>query len=374
MNYQQEKRTSVIRQDNVRASISQPIQSPQRQEVVQTNERHTGCIERMRVLTQELQRMTEALRLKNQEFIYLQQEYQYIKQNQSMNQGNEDLIQKLQMEKQKLEQFKQMKDQQLGELENELNKVHKDLKEERLQKLEYVNRYQKQCDEVVRLQKELEIANQQQANPNEIDQLHNHIDDLEHENEELKQKLNNLTNKLQQQQQQITLLEDQLTQQQQSSFQPQKLPPSGPTTYQMPQMQYQQQLQPQTSNYQKTTTYTIESKGTNKPTEVKKQVVSTVNGKTNVYEYSSQQDPLNNKESINTKLDQINQKFNQNFEVRNSQLQNNLSASQLQRGSKYLPETYQKEFTEFKSKIENKPVTEYKTTTVTKTNNKYQKY
>ncbi|CAD8173925.1 unnamed protein product [Paramecium pentaurelia] len=371
MNYQQEKRNSVIRQDNVRGSINQTLQSPQQQEVIQSNERHTGCIERMRILTQELQRMTEALRQKNQEVMYLQQELQYAKQNQQNNQGNEELLQKLQLERQKLDQFKQMKDQQLGELETELNKVHKELKDERLQKLDYVNRYQKQCDEVVRLQKELEKANQQTMNSNEIDQLHAHIDDLQHENDELRLNMNSLSNKVQQQQQQIAILEDQLTQQQ--SFQSSKLPPSGPTSYQIPQMQYQQQLQPQTSNYQKTTTYTVESKGTNKPTEVKKQVVSTVNGKTDIYEYSSQ-DPLNPKESINSKFDQINQKVNQNFEVRNSQLQNNTSASQLQRGSKYLPEAYQKEFTEFKSKIETKPVTEYKTTTVTKTNNKYQKY
>ncbi|CAD8066246.1 unnamed protein product [Paramecium sonneborni] len=373
MNYQQEKRNSVIKENNVRASMNQPFQSPQKQEVIQSNERHTGCIERMRILTQELQRMTEALRVKNQEVLYLQQEFQYAKQNQQNSQGNEDLIQKLQLERQKLDQVKQMKDQQLGELETVLNQVHKELKDERLQKLEYVNRYQKQCDEVVRLQKELEKSNQQQGNPNEIDQLNAHIDDLNHENEELKYKMNTLSNKLQQQQQQIAILEDQLNQQQQS-FQPSKLPSTGPNTYQLPQMQYQQQLQPQTSNYQKTTTYTVETKGTNKPTEVKKQVVSTVNGKTDVYEYSSLQDPLNPRESISTKLNQINQKVNQNLEVRNSQLQNNLSASQLQRGSKYLPETYQKEFTEFKSKIETKPVTEYKTTTVTNTNNKYQKY
>ncbi|CAD8154143.1 unnamed protein product [Paramecium pentaurelia] len=372
MNYQQEKRNSVIRQDNVRASASQPIQSPQKQEVVQSNERHTGCIERMKILTQELQRMTEALRQKNQDVMYLQQELQYGKQNQQNNQGNEDLIQKLQLERQKLDQFKQMKDQQLGELEAELNKVHKELKDERLQKLDYVNRYQKQCDEVVRLQKELEKANQYSIKPNEIDQLHAHIDDLQHENDELRSKMNSLSNKVQQQQQQIAILEDQLTQQQ--SFQPSKLPPSGPTTYQMPQTQYQQQLQPQTSNYQKTTTYTVESKGTNKPTEVRKQVVSTVNGKTDVYEYSSAQDPLNPRESISSKLDQINQKVNQTYEVRNSQLQNNTSASQLQRGSKYLPETYQKEFTDLKSKIETKPITEFKTTTVTKSNNKYQQY
>ncbi|CAK64153.1 unnamed protein product (macronuclear) [Paramecium tetraurelia] len=371
MNYQQEKRNSVIRQDNVRASLTQLMQSPQKQEIIQSNERHTGCIERMRVLTQELQRMTEALRQKNEDVIYLQKEIQYAKQNQQNNQGNEDLIQKLQLERQKLDQFKQMKDQQLGELEVELNTVHKELKDERLQKLDYVNRYQKQCDEVVRLQKELEKANQYAVNPQEIDQLHGHIDDLQHENEELRSKMNSLSNKVQQQQQQIAILEDQLTQQ---SFQPSKQPPSGPTSYQLPQMQYQQQILPQTSNYQKTTTYTVESKGTNKPTEVRKQVVSTVNGKTDVYEYSSAQDPLNPRESISSKLDQINQKVNQTYEVRNSQLQNNTSSSQLQRGSKFLPEAYQKDFNDLKSKIETKPVTEYKTTTVTKTNNKYQKY
>lgn len=44
-----------------------------------------------------------------------------------------------------------MKDDHIAEMENELHNVHKELKDERLQKLEYVNRYEKQCAEVVRL-------------------------------------------------------------------------------------------------------------------------------------------------------------------------------------------------------------------------------
>ncbi|CAK74733.1 unnamed protein product (macronuclear) [Paramecium tetraurelia] len=129
MNYQQGNRDLAIRQEiyNTQKNFSYKIKNKKNNIII--NDKHSGCIDRIQNLTSELKRMTEALKETNLQVLNLKQEIQKPRVNQASS--NDDVIQKIQVEGFKLDQYKLNKLEELNEMENDLNRQHKDLQAER---------------------------------------------------------------------------------------------------------------------------------------------------------------------------------------------------------------------------------------------------
>ncbi|CAD8065245.1 unnamed protein product [Paramecium primaurelia] len=226
------------------------------------------------------------------------------------------------------------KEEKLNQMENELNILQKDLQDERIQKLDQVNLYQQQLEEVVRLQKnDLETFSQQ------TNQFYLQFEDLQNENQDLKSKINTFQITILQQKQQIALLEDQLNQLQSYQLSLRFLLLISYLKFNI--------------NNQNPNLLIIKNRkqGNQQTNRSKTQVIQTLNGTTDDYEYSSIQDPNNPRKSLASRLDQVNIQPSSNIDTRNSKLQNNISQSSFQRGQTYISDQYKKDFIDLKHKL-----------------------
>ncbi|CAD8093890.1 unnamed protein product [Paramecium sonneborni] len=160
-----------------------------------TDQKHKGCLQRINILIQELERMSEAQKMANEEIQNLQREITKLqKEGNPLNllsqidqQGKDE---ELRLEKQKFNQYKQIKEQQIIDFENELIRTHKELKEEKLMRLDLNHRFELKTQEVERLKQEIENFHNQQNFENEgekLHQLHEEFIQLQSQNQQIQQ-------------------------------------------------------------------------------------------------------------------------------------------------------------------------------------------
>ncbi|CAK90324.1 unnamed protein product (macronuclear) [Paramecium tetraurelia] len=195
--YQYYSQRSSIQENDRNRSFGNMFNST-RSDTLQTDQRHSGCLERIQILVQELDRMADAQRVANQEISQLKQELEQAKKSDQtlvVNNGfDSEILEELKLQQQKFNQYKQVKEQQIEELENELLKVHKQYKEEKLMRMDLNQKYEQKQIEVEYLRKELNKYTQDQQDSNDsgiLNQLHEDVIELQSENKELRN--NNLS-------------------------------------------------------------------------------------------------------------------------------------------------------------------------------------
>ncbi|CAD8168884.1 unnamed protein product [Paramecium pentaurelia] len=197
-------------------------------DTLQTDQKHQGCLQRLQILIQELDRMTEAQQVANQEISQLKQELEAAKQNNQtlvLNNGfDSEILEELKLQQQKFNQYKQIKEQQIEELENELQQIHKQFKEEKLIRMDLNQKYVQKQMEVEFLQKELQKNIQEYQNQNDsgiLNQLHEDVIELQCQNKELKNINLGYQQKIEELLENQKIMEQRLKQQQiEVSFQP----------------------------------------------------------------------------------------------------------------------------------------------------------
>ncbi|CAK86591.1 unnamed protein product (macronuclear) [Paramecium tetraurelia] len=162
-------------------------------DTLQTDQKHSGCLQRLQLLVQELDRMAEAQQRANQEIASLRQELEQAKQNNQtlvLNNGfDSEILEELKLQQQKFNQYKQVKEQQVEQLENELLQIHKQFKEEKLIRMDLNQKFEQKQIEVDFLQKELQRNAEQHQDQNDsgiLNQLHEDVIELQCQNKELK--------------------------------------------------------------------------------------------------------------------------------------------------------------------------------------------
>ncbi|CAD8187182.1 unnamed protein product [Paramecium pentaurelia] len=187
------QRGSIIEKDRIK-SQGNTLNVP-RTDSLLTDQKHKGCLQRINILIQELDRMSEAQKMANLEIQHLQKEIEKLQRggnqlNQLSTLDEQGKEEELRLEKQKFHQYKQLKEQQIIELENDLIKTHKELKEEKLIRLDLNHRFEIKCQEVERLKQEIEKLQIQSNSINNggiLNQLHGDLIQFQNENKELKQ-------------------------------------------------------------------------------------------------------------------------------------------------------------------------------------------
>ncbi|CAD8186377.1 unnamed protein product [Paramecium pentaurelia] len=190
--YQYYSQRSSIQENDYNRSFGNMLNST-KSDTLQTDQRHSGCLNRLQILVQELDRMAEAQKVANQEITQLKLELEQAKQNNQtlvLNNGfDSEILEELKLQQQKFIQYKQVKEQQIEELENELLKIHKQFKEEKLIRMDLNQKYEQKQMEVEYLQKQLQKNTQQDQDSNDsgiLNQLHEDVIELQCQNKELK--------------------------------------------------------------------------------------------------------------------------------------------------------------------------------------------
>ncbi|CAD8099508.1 unnamed protein product [Paramecium sonneborni] len=191
--YQYYSQRSSIQENDRNRSFGNMFSST-KSDTLQTDQRHQGCLQRIQILLQELERMAEAQQVANQQISQLKQVIEESKKNNQtlvLNNGfDSEILEELKLQQQKFNQYKQVKEKQIEELENELNKIHKQFKEEKLSRLDLNQKYEQKIMEIDFLKKELQKNVQEQ--PSDINdsgilnQLHEDVIELQCQNKELK--------------------------------------------------------------------------------------------------------------------------------------------------------------------------------------------
>ncbi|CAD8186792.1 unnamed protein product [Paramecium octaurelia] len=187
------QRGSIIEMDRIK-SQGNTLNVP-RSDSLLTDSKHKGCLQRINILIQELDRMAEAQKMANLEIQQLQNEIERLQRggnqlNQLITIDEQGKDEQLRLEKQKFSQYKQLKEQQILELENDLIKTHKEFKEERLIRLDLNHRFDIKCQDNERLKQEIQkLQNQSNSLKDSgiLNQLHRDLIQLQSENKELKQ-------------------------------------------------------------------------------------------------------------------------------------------------------------------------------------------
>ncbi|CAD8101356.1 unnamed protein product [Paramecium sonneborni] len=184
------QRGSIIENDRIKSQGN-----ASRQDLLITDQKHKGCLKRINLLIQELERMSEAQKMANLEIQNLKREIERLQKG--ANQQNQlNLIdeqgkdEELRLEKQKFNQYKHLKEQQIIDFENELIKTHKQLKEEKLIRLDLNHRFEIKIQEVERLKQEIErLHNQsnQTNNDGKLNQINEDMIQFQSQNKEMKQ-------------------------------------------------------------------------------------------------------------------------------------------------------------------------------------------
>ncbi|CAD8176950.1 unnamed protein product [Paramecium octaurelia] len=225
--YQYYSQRSSIQENDRNRSFGNMFNST-KSDTLQTDQRHSGCLERIQILVQELDRMADAQRVANQEISQLKQELEQAKKSNStlvLNNGfDSEILAELKLQQQKFNQYKQVKEQQIEELENELLKVHKQYKEEKLIRMDLNQKYEQKQMDVEYLQKELNKYTQEQQDSNDsgiLNQLHEDVIELQSENKELRNSNQSYQQKIEELLENQRILEQKLKQQSKEvSFQP----------------------------------------------------------------------------------------------------------------------------------------------------------
>ncbi|CAD8072108.1 unnamed protein product [Paramecium primaurelia] len=225
--YQYYSQRGSIQENDYKRSFGNMFNST-KTDTLQTDQKHQGCLQRLKILIQELDRMTEAQQVANQEISQLKQELEAAKQNNQtlvLNNGfDSEILEELKLQQQKFIQYKQVKEQQIEELENELQQIHKQYKEEKLIRMDLNQKYVQKQMEVEYLQKELQKNTQEHQNQNDsgiFNQLHEDVIELQCQNKELKNINLSYQQKIEELLENQKIMEQKLKQQQlEVSFQP----------------------------------------------------------------------------------------------------------------------------------------------------------
>ncbi|CAD8183700.1 unnamed protein product [Paramecium octaurelia] len=190
--YQYYSSRSSIQENDRNRSFGNMLNST-KSDTLQTDQKHQGCLQRLQLLIQELDRMAEAQQRANQEIASLRQELEQAKQNNQtlvLNNGfDSEILEELKLQQQKFNQYKQVKEQQVEELENELLQIHKQFKEEKLIRMDLSQKFEQKQIEAEFLQKELQRNAEEHQDQNDsgiLNQLHEDVIELQCQNKELR--------------------------------------------------------------------------------------------------------------------------------------------------------------------------------------------